>query len=122
MPGIDNLVRYYQKHADGLICTLSNEFIQNQPLPLAVRCIGTTNILHQACKQGNIDIVKRILSSECIQHRPDINEKDSQGSTALHEASYLGHDEIIRLLIRAKCNVLLRDSNGATALHRVNKV
>ncbi|UJR08250.1 hypothetical protein I4U23_012523 [Adineta vaga] len=116
--GIDNLVRYYQQRADGLICTLSTEFIHDQPPPLAVRCIGTTNTLHQACKQGSTDIVKRILSSEYNNYRPDVSGKDSHGSTALHEASYLGYDEIVRLLITAKCNVLLRDANGATALHR----
>ena len=85
-----------------------------------MRCIGTTNVLHQACKQGNLDIVKKILSAEYVSHRPDISGKDSYGSTALHEASYAGHDEIVRLLIQAECNVLVRDASGATALHRVS--
>ncbi|CAF1009570.1 unnamed protein product [Adineta ricciae] len=116
--GLDNLVHYYQQRADGLVCTLANEFIQGQPPPLAARCMGTTNVLHRACKEGNLDVVRRILSSEYVNHQPDVNGKDSHGSTALHEASYLGYDDIVRLLINAQCNVLVRDANGATALHR----
>ncbi|CAF1381262.1 unnamed protein product [Adineta steineri] len=116
--GIDNLIRYYQERADGLICILSTEFIQGQPLPITIRCIGTTNILHQACKQGKVDIVQRILSSQYATYRPDISGKDSYGSTALHEASYYGHDNIVRLLIKAGGNIRIRDANGSTALHR----
>ncbi|CAF0872183.1 unnamed protein product [Rotaria sordida] len=116
--GIENLIRYYQKCADGLICCLSNEFIQGQPPPLTLRSIGLTNTLHRACQQGNYNIVKKILSTEYSIHRPDVNGKDSQGSTALHQASYFGHDDIVRLLIIAGCHILARDINGATALHR----
>lgn len=119
--GIDCLIRYYQERSDGLICILSKEFIQGQPPPIAVRCIGTTNILHQTCKQGNFEIVQKILSPEYALHRPDINRKDSYGSTALHEASYYGHDDIVRLLIKSGCSIVVRDANGATAVHRVNK-
>ncbi|CAF2964897.1 unnamed protein product [Rotaria sp. Silwood2] len=116
--GIENVIRYYQQRADGLICCLSNEFIQGQPPPITLRSIGLTNTLHRACQQGNFDIVKKILSSEYSIHRPDVNGKDSYGSTALHQASYFGHDDIVRLLIKAGCHILARDTNGATALHR----
>jgi ankyrin repeat protein len=105
-----------------LICILSNEFIQGQSPPTTVQCNGSTNTLHRACKQGNFDIVKRILSPEYFIYRPDVNGKDSNGSTALHEASYFGHDDIVRLLIEAGCHVFARDANGATALHRVNRI
>jgi ankyrin repeat protein len=101
------------------VCILSNEFIQGQPPPIAVRCIGSTNTLHRACKQGNFHIVKKILSSKYFTYRPDVNGKDSHGSTVLHEASYFGHDDIVRLLIKAGSHVYARDANGATALHRV---
>ena len=65
--------------------------------------------------------MKKILSFENLIHRPDVNGKDSYGSTALHEASYYGHDEIVRLLIKVGCHVRARNANGATALHRVKK-
>ncbi|CAF4471903.1 unnamed protein product, partial [Rotaria magnacalcarata] len=62
----------------------------------AVRRFGSTNTLHRACKQGNFGIVKKILSPETLVNRPDVNGKDSFGPTALHEASYFGHDDIVR--------------------------
>lgn len=119
--GIEHLIRYYQERADGLICILSKLFIQGQPPPITLRLIGSTNTLHRACRQGNFDIVKQILSSEYYTLRPDVNAKDSQGSTALHEASYFGHDDIVRLLIASGIHVLARDIHGGTALHRVCK-
>ena len=120
--GIESLIRYYQERADGLVCVLSNEFIQGQPPPIAIRCVGTTNTLHRASKQGHFEIAQKIFSSEYFLHRPDVNAKDSHGSTALHQASYFGYDDIVRLLLNAGCIVTTRDANGATALHRVNRI
>lgn len=117
--GIESLIQYYQQRADGLACVLSSDFVQGQPPPIAARRLGVTNTLHRACKQGNLEIVKKILSPEISPNRPDVNAKDSLGSTALHEASFFGHDDIVRLLIKAKAHVLARDTDGATALHRV---
>lgn len=119
--GIESVIHYYQQRADGLACILSSDFVQGQPPPISVRRFGTTNILHLACKQGNQDIVNKILSPETLLNRPDVNGKDAFGSTALHEASFFGHDDIVRLLIKAGAHVLARDTNGATALHRVSR-
>lgn len=65
--------------------------------------------------------MKRILSSDYSIHCPHVNGKDSHGSTALHYACYFGHDDIVRLLIKANCHIFARDANGATPLHRVKK-
>ena len=119
--GIESVISYYQQRADGLACVLSSDFVQGQPPPVAVRRLGTTNTLHRACKQGNFEVVKKILSPELSLNRPDVNGKDAYGSTALHEASFFGHDDIVRLLIKAGAHVLARDTDGATALHRVNR-
>ncbi|CAF0843016.1 unnamed protein product [Didymodactylos carnosus] len=114
--GIEALIQYYQKRPDGLACLLSNEFVVNIPPPISTRRSGYTNTLHKACRQGNIELVKQILS---IDHcRPDVNAKDSEGSTALHDACYFGHDDIVRLLLKAGAHVLARDADGGTALHR----
>ncbi|CAF0724108.1 unnamed protein product [Didymodactylos carnosus] len=114
--GIEALIQYYQKRPDGLACLLSNEFVINIPPPINARRFGYTNTLHKACRQGSIELVKRILSIDL--YRPDINAKDSIGSTALHDACYFGHDDIVRLLLKAGAHVLARDTDGATALHR----
>jgi len=117
--GIESLISYYQQRADGLACILSSDFVQGQPPPIAARRLGCTNTLHRACKQGNLDIVKKILAPESLLTRPDVNGKDSYGSTSLHEASFFGHDDIVRLLLKAGAHVLARDTSGATALHKV---
>ncbi|CAF0975813.1 unnamed protein product [Adineta ricciae] len=116
--GIESLIHYYQQRSDGLGCVLSSDFVQGQPPPISARRLGSTNTLHRACKQGNFEIVKRILSPETLVNRPDVNGKDAFGSTALHEASFFGHDDIVRLLIKAGAHVLARDTDGATALHK----
>lgn len=100
---------------------MSSDFVQGQPPPIAARRLGATNTLHRACKQGNLEIVKKILSPDTLLNRPDVNGKDAYGLTALHEASFFGHDDIVRLLIKAGAHVLARDTNGATALHRVSR-
>ncbi len=119
--GIESLISYYQQRADGLACALSSDFVQGQPPPITARRLGSTNILHLACKQGNFDVVKKILSPETLVNRPDVNAKDAYGSTALHEASFFGHDDIVRLLLKAGAHVLARDTDGGTALHKVNE-
>ena len=115
------MIRYYQERPDGLVCGLSNEFLRGQPLPATVRCLGWTNTLHRACHQGNLEVVNDILSPAYAAARPDIDARDARGSTALHQASYFGHDDIVRALIKAGAQAVIRDAYGATALHRVSR-
>jgi len=42
------------------------------------------------------------------------------GATALHRAAYMGHTSIVQLLINHRANVMLQDSDGKTALHKVS--
>ena len=115
------MIRYYQERPDGLVCSLSNEFLRGQAPPANVRFLGWTNTLHRACYQGNLEVVNEILSEKYAASRPDINARDARASTALHQASYFGHDQIVRALIKAGAQVLIRDAHGATALHRVRR-
>ena len=117
--GIENLIRYYQKRSDGLISIVSAQFVHGKPAPVAVRAHGMTNTLHRACQQGNFEIVKKIFSSEHDSDRPDINAKDSQGSTALHLASHFGYDDIVRLLLKHGADISARDCQGSPSTHRV---
>lgn len=56
--------------------------------------------IHQAVKEKDAAKVQQL-----IQGKVDINGKDDQGLTALHYASWMGNEEIIRLLINAKANL-----------------
>lgn len=40
------------------------------------------------------------------------------GSTALHRAAYMGHLDIVRLLLSSKAVPGLQDGDGQTALHK----
>jgi len=59
-----------------------------------------------ACRDGNIEKVKTLLSSMSTEQ---INHLESNGSTALHAASYYGHAEIVRLLLTADASRSLRN-------------
>ena len=45
-----------------------------------------------------------------------MNQRTSKGSTALKEASFYGHDEIVRLLIEKGADVNMGDEGGWTPL------
>ncbi|CAF1502310.1 unnamed protein product [Rotaria sordida] len=55
-----------------------------------------TSELYLACRNGDIDTVKRLLPSLTLH---DINRMEPNGSTALHAASYYGHYDIVKLLL-----------------------
>ena len=42
------------------------------------------------------------------------------GATALHRAAFMGHTSIVQLLLDHQANVMLQDSDGKTALHKVS--
>ena len=64
--------------------------------------------------RGDIVEVKRLLAA---QPPIDINQRDSEGASALHEATLQKNPEIIRLLIEANADKDARDKYGATPLH-----
>ncbi|XP_013395957.1 tyrosine-protein kinase HTK16 isoform X2 [Lingula anatina] len=82
---------------------------------MSTRRAGRSNILHRAITEGNSAVVRKILSNfKC----PDIDSKNEKGSTGLHIASFLGHDDIVLQLLTKGANVTVRDADGCTALQR----
>lgn len=57
---------------------------------------GETSSLYWACRNGNQQLVNRILSTKKFY---DINQLEPNGSTALHAAAFYGHAEIVHLLL-----------------------
>ncbi|XP_071086287.1 serine/threonine-protein phosphatase 6 regulatory ankyrin repeat subunit A-like [Haliotis cracherodii] len=53
------------------------------------------NILHLACRGGNLEIVKYVLS----KHIVDINSRDQMGNTAVMDATVQRHREMVNLLV-----------------------
>jgi ankyrin repeat protein len=68
--------------------------------------------IHDAAREGNADKVKALLAKN-----PElVKAKDPRGMTPLHFASFRGHTELVKLLIKAGAVVDAGDQRGTTPL------
>jgi ankyrin repeat protein len=52
-----------------------------------------------------------------IEYGAEVNVKDNNGITALHQAATYGIINVVQLLIEYKAEVNVKDNDGTTALH-----
>lgn len=69
-------------------------------------------MLHCACSEGWLDIVKSLVSKGC-----DLNTIGWSGSTPLLLAASRSHLDVVEYLIESGADVKIRDENGRTWLH-----
>ena len=69
--------------------------------------------LFEVSEAGDSDRVRELLEAGAD---PD-KYKSWTGWTALHYAAYNGHNEVVKTLIQAKCDVNMKNESGSTALH-----
>ncbi len=56
--------------------------------------------LHNACRSGNLDVLKYLMS-EIQRHQPlDVNEKAIGGITPIHFAAECGNPNLIQFLLK----------------------
>lgn len=55
--------------------------------------------------------------AELILELAPLNEQDQHGDTALHKAAYLGHTDVIVLLLNAHASPTIKNNAGRTPLH-----
>ena len=70
----------------------------------------------KAAKKGDLDELKLLFENE----KTLLDARDSDGSTALHCASWKGHPEVVVFLLKAGADVHSSNNNehwGTTALH-----
>lgn len=76
--------------------------------------------LIEKCMQGDLQQVKSIVKASANFNI--VSVKDSNGITALMEASKQGHLEIVKYLVEeAGADVNAKDKNGSTALMCASK-
>ena len=65
--------------------------------------------LHFACQGGNVHLVQTLIRD----HKADINARDDQNNTPLHEAAYSGKKEVALFLINeVGCDINIKGSFG----------
>jgi len=65
--------------------------------------------IYDAVEDGNIEVVKQHLAAGT-----DVNSKDKDGWTPLHEAASEGHNKIIELLVAKGADVNAKGADGET--------
>ena len=69
----------------------------------------------EACEEEkHLEVVQLLLQAGAVKDKDRVT---GSGLSALHLAANQGHLEILQLLLRAKCDTDLKDSNRRTALH-----
>ncbi|KAK1783901.1 hypothetical protein P4O66_004764, partial [Electrophorus voltai] len=85
--------------------------------------ISGFTVLHWAAKQGNSEMVRKILLlSQQGGPGVDVNIKSYDGYTPLHMAAIHSHESVLSVLVRdygANCNI--RDNSGKKPYHYLHK-
>ncbi|MEM7496211.1 MAG: ankyrin repeat domain-containing protein, partial [Myxococcota bacterium] len=71
--------------------------------------------LHQAAAAGDLKEVKQLVQEEHV----DVNHQHTDGTTALYEAAFNGHIEVVQWLVEEEAGARtdLGDGSGCTPLH-----
>ena len=73
----------------------------------------TVKLFLKAAEKGKIDYVSKLLEKNTSL----INSKDSDGYTALHRASYNGHVEMVKVLLKHGADISSLTDNMWQPLH-----
>ena len=81
-----------------------------KPEPTGVN--APDNLIRKAVRDGNIEAVKQYLDAGT-----DVNAKEENGVTPLHQAAFYGQKEVVELLIAKGADVNAKEGDGWTPLH-----
>ncbi|CAF1044309.1 unnamed protein product [Adineta steineri] len=79
---------------------------------------STTSPFYYACRNGLIDVVREELPNMTLD---EIDMVQSNGSTALHAASYYGHTEIVKLLLEKGARRSIQNSHKCVPYDEAEK-
>jgi ankyrin repeat protein len=80
---------------------------------IVASCITETGILHKAVKEGDFCRVREMIT----RRKAFVGERDYEGWTPLHTASFFGQTDIAGFLISQGADVNAKDNSGETPLH-----
>ncbi|XP_067685768.1 ankyrin-3-like [Haliotis asinina] len=81
---------------------------------LSVLDNADNNILHIACMEGNLEIVKYLIPRKII----DIDSRGGRGTTPLMLAARFGKMEMFNFLLKTGANISKKDDDGENTLHK----
>lgn len=96
-------------------------------IALIIGTLSLTNPLAAAAADSTADFLSAVLHGNVHQveaykaQQGNINVTDTEGHTALIIAAGCGYYDIVKLLLKAKADTQLRDSDGCTALMRAQR-
>ncbi|CAF1230510.1 unnamed protein product [Rotaria sordida] len=98
MTGIESETTAITTMESGAITTISIEEMATTISTEIVASFSKCSKFYLACRGNNIEEVKELLKTITLD---EIDRIEPNGSTALHAACYHGHQEIVKLLLRA---------------------
>lgn len=87
-------------------------------LPVFMHCMTPNEQLLEAAKYGQLQ-----QAQDALDAGADVNyQQNTMDSTALHQAAYHGHKNIVKLLLNKDAAVTILNSHNLTPLHCVSSV
>jgi ankyrin repeat protein len=93
------------------------EYLINNRADILATNSRSSGIIHLCVKTNEILKLKKLLN---LKIKVDIDLKNSVGNTALHQAAYLGFEDISKELMKNGAKTEIRNDRGNTALHRAS--
>ncbi|XP_071094513.1 putative ankyrin repeat protein RF_0381 [Haliotis cracherodii] len=88
------------------------DLLQEKRADLSLLDRNENNILHKACKGGNVELVSYVLTKNIV----DINSKNMFGMTSAMEAAVGGHKEVLHLLMSTGADLNATDDDDLDIL------
>ncbi|XP_067660308.1 ankyrin repeat domain-containing protein 50-like [Haliotis asinina] len=89
------------------------EFLVKHGVNLSFRDNSRNNILHLACWEGHLNVVKYITSLDTV----NFNSGGLVGKTPVILAGKRGHKDVVEFLVKHGASLSIRDNNHNTILH-----
>ena len=99
-------------NAAGMGAVMTVKILLDQGVDKTARDEKEWTALHQAAKNGHPVVCKLLVD----YYKYDVNVRDNEGGTPLIFASYMGHTDVVEVLLSRRANVNAVGSRGNNAL------